>query len=56
MSSFPDRHEQQLALLGMQLLDEFRAFEEAIVAMAAAMPVEEAEIFAEFAIDEHHLA
>ena len=52
MSFVPDRHEQQLALLGMQLLGEFRAFEDAIVAMASGMPLEEAEVFVELAIDE----
>ena len=52
MNSIPDRHEQRLALLGMQLLEEFQDFEDAIVAMAAVMPAEEAEIFAEFAIDQ----
>ena len=52
MSRSPDRREHQLALMGMQLLDEFRAFEDAIVAMAATMPPGLVETFTERAIDE----
>ena len=52
MNRFPDRREQQLALMGMQLLDEFCAFENAVAAMAATMPPELVETFTERAIDE----
>ena len=52
MNRFPDRQEQQLALMGMQLLDEFRAFENAVAEMAATMPPELIDTFTERAIDE----
>ena len=52
MNRFPDRPDQQLALMGMQLLDEFRAFENAVVAMAATMLPGLVETFTERAIDE----
>ena len=52
MNGSSDRHEHQLALMGMQLLEEFRAFEDAIVAMAATMSPEHVETFTELAIDE----
>ena len=45
-------HERQLALMGLQLLDEFRTFEQTVAAMAATMPPELVETFTEQAIDE----
>jgi hypothetical protein len=47
-----DSHEQQLALMGLQLLDEFRTFEHTVAAMAATMAPELVEMFTERAIDE----
>ena len=52
MNGSSDHHEHRLALMGIQLLAEFRAFEDAIVAMAATMPPDHVEAFTELAIDE----
>lgn len=47
-----DHHERQLALMGLQLLDEFRTFEHTVAAMAATLPPDLVETFTERAIDE----
>ena len=52
MNGSSDSHSHQLAVMGMRLIDEFRALEDAIVSMAATMPREHVETFTEFAIDE----
>ena len=52
MDRSSDPHEHQLAMMGLQLLDEFRTFEHTVAAMAAAMPPDLVETFTERAIDE----
>ena len=52
MDRHSDHHEQQLALMGLQLLDEFRTFEHTVAAMAATMPADLVDTFTERAIDE----
>jgi len=49
MKGSGDNHE--LAGMGVQLIEGFRAFEDAIVSMAATLPPEHVEMFTEIAID-----
>jgi len=49
MKGSSDSH--QLASMGVQLIERFRAFEDAIVSMAATLPPEHVDMFTEIAID-----